>query len=104
MLLATIPLVKAAVLVYLHCRYGGGVKTRIQKWGNSLAVRIPRAFAGDLGLNRGSAIDLELEDGCLVLRPTTVPKYELSDLLSRVTEKNRHGEQDFGSAIGSEEW
>jgi antitoxin MazE len=80
------------------------MKTQIQKWGNSLAVRIPKAFASDLGLNQDSAIELALEDGCLVLRPITAPKYGLSDLLSRVTEKNMHGEQDYGSAIGCEEW
>ena len=80
------------------------MKTQIQKWGNSLAVRIPKAFASDLGLSQDSAIDLALEDGYLVLRPTTVPKYGLSDLLSRVTENNMHGEQDYGSAIGCEEW
>ena len=80
------------------------MKTQIQKWGNSLAVRIPKAFASDLGLSQDSAIELALEDGCLVLRPTTVPKYGLSDLLSRVTENNMHGEQDYGSAIGCEEW
>jgi len=80
------------------------MKTQVQKWGNSLAVRIPKAFANDLGLIQDSAIELALEDGCLVLRPTTIPKYELSDLLSRVTEKNTHGEQDFGGATGREEW
>jgi len=80
------------------------MKTQVQKWGNSLAVRIPKAFANDLGLYQDSAIELSLEDGCLVLRPTTIPKYELSDLLSRVTEKNTHGEQDFGGATGIEEW
>jgi len=80
------------------------MKTQVQKWGNSLAVRIPKAFANDLGLDQDSTIELALEDGCLVLKPTTLPKYELSSLLSRVTEDNRHSEYDFGGPTGSEQW
>ena len=51
------------------------MKTQVQKWGNSLAVRIPKAFANDLGLAQDSSIELALEDGCLILKPTTLPKY-----------------------------
>lgn len=80
------------------------MKTRVQKWGNSLAVRIPKAFANDLGLDQYSTIELALEDGCLVLKPTASPKYELGSLLSRVTEDNRHGEFDFGGPSGNEQW
>lgn len=80
------------------------MKTQIRKWGNSLAVRIPKAFANDLGLDQDSTIELALEDGCLVLKPTALPKYELSNLLSRVTEDNCHGEVDFGGPTGSEQW
>ncbi len=80
------------------------MKTRIQKWGNSLAVRIPKAFANDLGLEKESSVELELEDGSLVVRPDTDQKYELSELLLRVTEANIHGEQDYGDVAGGEEW
>ena len=80
------------------------MKTQVQKWGNSLAVRIPKAFANDLGLDQDSNIELALEDGCLILKPTTLPKYELSSLLSRVTEENRHSGYDLGGPTGSEQW
>lgn len=80
------------------------MKTQIQKWGNSLAVRIPKAFANDLGLDQDSTIELALEDGCLVLKPTALPKYDLGSLLSRVTEDNCHGEYDFGGPTGNERW
>ena len=49
-------------------------------------------------------MELALEDGSLVIRPSAVPRYELGDLVSRVTEANLHGEQDYGEAVGSEEW
>jgi len=80
------------------------MKTQVQKWGNSLAVRIPKAFASDLGLEHDATVELELGDGCLVLRPTARPTYELRELVSRVTEDNRHGEYDLGGPAGDEQW
>ena len=80
------------------------MKARVQKWGNSLAVRIPKAFASDLGLEQEATVELELENGHLVLKPTTVPRYELDSLLSKVTEDNCHGEVDYGAPAGSEQW
>jgi len=80
------------------------MKTQIQKWGNSLAVRIPKAFAADLGLAQDSSVELGLEDGNLVVRPSPPPQYQLSELLDRVTENNLHTEEDYGRAVGNEEW
>lgn len=94
-----------SLLMYLHCRYNGGnVKARVQRWGNSLAVRIPKPFAADLGLEEGAAVELTLDDGSLTLRPAPQPAYRLEDLLESVTRSNRHGEEDLGSAAGREAW
>ena len=80
------------------------MKTQIQKWGNSLALRIPKAFAKDLGLDRESSVELTIEDGSLRVKPAVEVKYELSELLCRVTEANIHGEHDYGDPTGGEEW
>jgi antitoxin MazE len=80
------------------------MKTQVQKWGNSLALRIPKAFAADLGLAQDTPVELSLEDGNLVIRPSSTQRYELSSLLTHVTEANVHGEQSYGDAVGSEEW
>jgi antitoxin MazE len=80
------------------------MKTQIRKWGNSLAVRIPKAFAANLGLVQESSVELALEDGNLVVRPSPSPKYQLSELLDRVSEDNLHNEEDYGRAVGNEEW
>ncbi|HOC42517.1 MAG TPA: AbrB/MazE/SpoVT family DNA-binding domain-containing protein [Thermoanaerobaculales bacterium] len=94
-----------SLLRYLHCRYiGGDVKARVQRWGNSLAVRIPKAFADDLGLADGAAVELTLDEGSLVLRPQLQPTYRLEELLDRVTRENRHGEEDLGPPAGGEVW
>jgi antitoxin MazE len=87
--------------VYRHCRYGGGaMRARVQRWGNSLAVRIPKAFASDLGLDDGEPVELTVEDGALTVRPAPVPTYRLGELLDRVTRANRHGETDLGPPAG----
>jgi len=68
------------------------MKARVQKWGNSLAVRIPKPFAAGLAFSEGTAVDLTLEDGALVIRPGREGTYDLEALLSGVTEENLHAE------------
>jgi antitoxin MazE len=79
-------------------------ESTISKWGNSLAVRIPLAIAKQASLGEGDAVVLTLDrDGGIVLRPTR-RKYELSELVGRITAKNRHQETDWGQPRGHESW
>ena len=80
------------------------MKTRIQKWGNSLALRIPKSFANEVGLQRETSVEVSLKDGKLVITPLTQPELTLKRLLSKVSEENLHHEIDTGSAIGNEIW
>lgn len=78
--------------------------TTVSKWGNSLAVRIPQVIAKEARLNEGDSLALEFDpDGSIVLRPTR-RRYELSELVSRITSKNRHRETDWGQPKGEESW
>ena len=79
-------------------------ETTVSKWGNSLAVRIPQAIAKQARLNEGDCLALALHrDGSIVLRSTR-PKYELSELVSGITPKNRHQETQWGPPKGQESW
>jgi antitoxin MazE len=78
--------------------------TKIQKWGNSLGLRIPKSFAKEAGVEEGSAVDIFLEGDRLVIRPLRHEKYRLSDLLSQVREDNLHEEISTGDAVGREAW
>jgi antitoxin MazE len=79
-------------------------ESMISKWGNSLAVRIPLAIARQAGLGEGDSVSLTLNpDGGIVLRPTR-RKYELSDLVARITPRNRHRETNWGTPQGEEHW
>jgi antitoxin MazE len=80
------------------------MKTRIQKWGNSLAVRIPAAFARSLGLEQDSQVELSMAGNQLVVAPVRRPKPKLAELLDRITPTNVHREVDAGKPQGRESW
>jgi len=80
------------------------MKTRIQKWGNSLALRIPKSFASEVGLDKESPVDVSLADGKLVIAPVSQPKPTLKQLLAKITKDNLHHEVDTGPAAGNETW
>jgi antitoxin MazE len=80
------------------------VKARVQRWGNSLAVRIPKAFAEEVGLTDNSSIEMRLVKGGLLVEPSPTWAPSLDALLDGVTESNLHDEVDSGPAQGSEAW
>jgi antitoxin MazE len=64
------------------------MKTRIQKWGNSLAVRIPKSFAEGLRFGENSPAEITLEEGAILIRPDRDRLWDLDELLARVTDDN----------------
>jgi len=80
------------------------VQTKIQRWGNSLGLRIPRALAEDAGVEAGAEVDLSIRDGELVVRPARRVKYRLGELVGKITAKNLHREVDAGKPVGREVW
>ena len=76
---------------------------KVQKWGNSLAVRIPRSVAADARLSAGESVELTLEKGTIVIVRAR-PRFKLEELLRRVNRRNRHGEVPTGDAVGQEVW
>ncbi len=78
------------------------MKTRVQKWGNSVALRIPKAFAAEAHLEQGSQVELFLVEGKLVVE--AVGEETLGELLEGVEEGNLHREWDTGAAAGNEVW
>ena len=77
------------------------MQTKIQRWGNSLGVRIPRSFAAEARVEAGSSVDISVEEGSLLIRPLR-RRYSLRDLLKKVTARNLHGEVGTGAAVGRE--
>ena len=77
---------------------------RVQKWGNSLALRIPAAFVRETGLGPGAGVDLQLDGKRLIITPSPAGAYSLEELVDGITEDNRHEAVDTGAPRGREVW
>ena len=80
------------------------MRTKIQKWGNSLGLRIPRSFAEEVGVEAGSEVDLSIRRGDLLVKTVRRRKYRLKELLRKITPTNVHAEVDAGAPVGKEVW
>jgi antitoxin MazE len=78
--------------------------TKVQKWGNSLALRIPKAFALDAQLENNSEVEISLVEGRIIIKPITSHQWTLDELLAGITSENIHEEIDTGNAMGGEAW
>jgi len=77
------------------------MRTRVQKWGNSLAVRIPKPVAEQIGLEDRAAVEMSVRNGNLILAPAR-PEYSLKDLVQGITPRNKHKGTDLGRPVGRE--
>jgi antitoxin MazE len=77
---------------------------RVQKWRNSLAVRIPKPLAKDAEVTEGTVLNLAVSEGKVVATPVEQKKLSLKQLLAKMNKKNLHREVDFGRPAGREIW
>ena len=80
------------------------MKTKVQMWGNSLALRIPKSFASETHLEPDTLVDLSLVNGNLVISLVRSAAAQLEQLLAGVTEDNLHQEWQTGAVVGREVW
>ena len=80
------------------------MRTRVRKWGNSLGVRIPKAFAEEAAVGEGSTVDVSVSEGRVVVTRVVAPRYTLEKLLAGVTIENRHAEIKTGTPREREAW
>ncbi|MBC6431818.1 AbrB/MazE/SpoVT family DNA-binding domain-containing protein [Nostoc sp. HG1] len=76
----------------------------VAKWGNSLAIRIPRAVAEQADVTEGTAIELSVEGNNIIITPQKRKKYTLDELLEGMTPDKFHPEFETGNAVGNEDW
>lgn len=80
------------------------MNTQLAKWGNSLAVRVPKVIADQAKLTEGDRVEMSItEEGAILLRPAR-RKYSLEQLVAGITPENRHEETDWGGPVGKEAW
>jgi antitoxin MazE len=80
------------------------MQVRVQKWGNSLAVRIPKPLAEDAEVREGTVLNLAVSEGKVIATPVSKKKMSLKQLLAKVNKKTLHDEIDFGPPVGREIW
>lgn len=78
--------------------------TKVQKWGNSLALRIPKAFVSGAQLAEESLVEISLVDGQIIIKPIRAPRWTLDQLLEGITNQNLHTEIMSGESVGGEAW
>ncbi|EYB68354.1 ppGpp-regulated growth inhibitor suppressor ChpR/MazE [Deinococcus phoenicis] len=80
------------------------MKGQIQKWGNSLALRIPKGIAEEAHLQQRTPVEIRMSEGQIVITPLRAPRYRLEELLANIQPGQLHGETDWGVPQGREEW
>jgi antitoxin MazE len=81
------------------------VKTRVQRWGNSLGLRIPKALAEEAAIANGSIVEVRADEkGRLIVEVVLDASYTLDELLAGVTDENLHREVGTGARRGREAW
>lgn len=80
------------------------MQAKVQLWGNSLALRIPKYIANQMKINNGSNVDVLVEQEKLIVKPISNKQELLDQLLAKITENNIHSEEDFGNPMGEEVW
>ncbi len=78
--------------------------TSVQKWGNSLALRIPKTYAAETQIHDGSAVEISLQQGKLIITPVRTKIYSLDELLKDITPENQHDCIETGTPMGREIW
>ena len=77
--------------------------TSVQRWGNSLAIRIPKAFAAQAQLSEDTAVDISVNGDTITISPAR-REWTLDELVGKITPSNQHREMGWGSSTGKESW
>jgi antitoxin MazE len=77
---------------------------KVQRWGNSQGVRLPKSVLDLAGIEVGDDVEIEVGDGQIVVSRVARPKYDLAELVARIPEGYMATEVDFGPPVGKEAW
>ena len=77
--------------------------TTIQRWGNSLAIRIPKAFAAQAQFGENTSVDISVEGDRIIVSPAR-REWKLDEMVAKIRPSNRHSEAEWGEITGKEAW
>lgn len=79
------------------------MQVALQKWGNSLALRIPAGLARQIKVRQGDPVQLSLTDNKLTIQPAK-PCFQAKSLIRKIKKNGLHKETDWGAPRGAEVW
>ena len=80
------------------------MQTTVQKWGNSLALRLPKPFTTEINISENSTVNISIENNQIVIKPIKKTPINLDDLIAAITPDNLHSEISTGQPVGNEIW
>ncbi|MEN9848318.1 MAG: hypothetical protein RL368_1058 [Pseudomonadota bacterium] len=80
------------------------MQATVQKWGNSLALCLPKPFTSQINIDEHSLVEIILEGNQIIIKPIRPPKINLDELLAAITPEDLHVEISTGDAVGKEIW
>ncbi len=80
------------------------MQTKVSRWGNSLAVRLPTYVVEKIGVHENEPVEIDIREGSVVVTPIRQTAYSLDELLARITLRNRHESIETGEHVGNEVW
>lgn len=90
--------------MYIQCIYLNYMNTKIQKWGNSLGIRLPKEIANNQALTAGSVVKVSTEDQKIIIEKVSNPRFTIESLVAGINKDNLHAETDWGEPRGKEIW
>ena len=91
-------------IYYVYTEERDVMVTKIQKWGNSLGLRVPKSFAAEANIEAGSEVDITVRENEIIVSRVWALRYRLENLLAQVSKKNIHEEIETGESVGREVW
>jgi antitoxin MazE len=77
---------------------------RIEKWGKSQGIRLPKSVLAAAGMSAGDSVRLTAQKGQITIRKASKSKFDLAEMVSRMPRDHKPQEQSFGKPMGNEEW
>lgn len=76
----------------------------VQKWGNSLALRLPKPFTSEINIAENSIVDISIQNNQIIIKPLKKVPLNVDELIDAISPDNLYSEVSMGLPVGNEVW